>query len=323
MEKACELVRACVRAGYSKIHLDASMACADDQEPLPDHQVAARAAILCEVAEQTCRDSGSPFPLYVVGTEVPAPGGQAEAEGAPAVTSTKQVRSSLAAFQKAFAKRGLSKAWERVVGLVVQPGVEFGDHVVFDYDHRKARRLSAALPSRPRLVYEAHSTDYQSGEALAAMVRDHFAILKVGPWLTFAFREAIFALSSIERELLAGKKGVNLSQVQRAIETAMLRNPVYWRPYYGGTKEEQRLARVFSYSDRCRYYWPVASVQKEINRLLNNLSKLPLPLTLISQYLPGEYEALRQGHLEARPAAIIHHHIRQVLRSYSAACGFE
>src|SRR6185437_13128381 len=34
MEKACALVRACVLAGYQKIHLDASMPCADDPRTL-------------------------------------------------------------------------------------------------------------------------------------------------------------------------------------------------------------------------------------------------------------------------------------------------
>ena len=76
------------------------------------------------------------------------------------------------------------------------------------------------------IVYEAHSTDYQSSQALREMVEDHFAILKVGPWLTFAFREAIFALSAMERELLRGNKAIRLSEVRQALENAMLRDPV-------------------------------------------------------------------------------------------------
>jgi len=319
MEKAGELVRACVLAGYRKLHLDASMACGDDQPTLSDHVVAARAATLCDIAEKTCQKWGRPPSLYVIGTEVPAPGGQADAEGAPVVTSVKQVLRTLAAFESAFQERGLSRAWERVVGLVVQPGVEFGDHTVFAYDHKKAQRLATALPARPRLVYEAHSTDYQSADALALMVRDHFAILKVGPWLTFAFREAVFALSAIEREMLAGKKRVIASEVRGALETAMLRRPADWNSYYKGDGQ-QSLARAYSYSDRCRYYWADTSVQKEIRRLLRNLSAVSLPLPLISQYLPLEYEAIRGGCLQSRPPAIIYHHIRSVLSSYAMAC---
>ena len=37
--------------------------------------------------------------------------------------------------------------------------------------------------------------------SLARMVADHFTLLKVGPCLTNAFREAVFALEEIEAEL--------------------------------------------------------------------------------------------------------------------------
>ncbi len=40
-----------VRAGFSKIHLDASMSCADDPIPLAPETVAERAAVLCLAAE--------------------------------------------------------------------------------------------------------------------------------------------------------------------------------------------------------------------------------------------------------------------------------
>ncbi|WP_181963037.1 class II D-tagatose-bisphosphate aldolase non-catalytic subunit, partial [Klebsiella pneumoniae] len=50
MEKSVELVKAYVRAGFSKIHLDASMSCADDSIPLAPETVAERAAVLCLAA---------------------------------------------------------------------------------------------------------------------------------------------------------------------------------------------------------------------------------------------------------------------------------
>jgi D-tagatose-1,6-bisphosphate aldolase subunit GatZ/KbaZ len=224
-------------------------------------------------------------------------------------------------FRSAFQAHGLFAAWENVVGLVVQPAVEFGDTKVCDYDRQKVHALSAGLPASPALVYEAHSTDYQAPAALAEMVEDHFAILKVGPWLTFAYREAIFALSSIEREILGHKREVRLSQVREALESEMLRNSAYWRPYYRGNDDELRLSRAFSFSDRCRYYWPQPSVGEEVKRLLHNLGLFSFPMTLLSQYLPIEYEAIRQGALENHGAALIGHHIRRVLRFYSAACG--
>jgi D-tagatose-1,6-bisphosphate aldolase subunit GatZ/KbaZ len=323
MLSACELVRACVLAGYNKIHLDASMACADDSKSGPDEStVAQRAAILCRAAESAFEElpSGSSPPLYVIGTEVPAPGGELLPGAPPAVSSADRVHHTLEIFRAAFEEQNVASAWERVIGIVVQPGVEFGENVIFDYDRQRALALSSALPKYPALVYEAHSTDYQRPAALAQMVEDHFAILKVGPWLTFAFREAVFALSAVEREWLAHRRGVRTSQVREALEAAMLRNPAYWRSYYRGTEDEVRLARAYSYSDRCRYYWGDAAVQQELARLRANLDSSPPPLAVVSQYLPLQYDAIRSGRLQARAEVMIQEHVRIVLRIYAAAC---
>lgn len=325
LEKARELVRACVLAGYVKIHLDASMACADDAKPLSESVVAQRAALLCEAAEEAWKElpHGAAPPLYVIGTEVPAPGGESASGSAPIVTTADGLHNTLQIFQDAFDRKGLPGAWQRVVGVVVQPGVEFGDDVVFEYDRNMTSLLSAGLPGSPALVYEAHSTDYQPPSALAQMVEDHFAILKVGPWLTFAFREAVFALSAIERELLAGKKNQRLSQVREVLDQAMLRDPSHWSSYYHGDENQLRLSRAYSYSDRCRYYWHEPAVQAEIDRLLDNLRTHSFPLPLVSQYLPQEYEAIRGGLLDAQPEAIIRYHIQLVLRVYATACGMK
>ena len=323
LEKAAVLVRACVLAGYSKIHLDASMACADDAQPLADEVIAERAAALCHVAEQAWRElpAGSPAPLYVIGTEVPIPGGETEAGLAPAVTRVEHARTTLDNCHAAFLKHSLAAAWERVIGLVVQPGVEFGDASVFEYDRAKALSLSQCLPASPSLVYEAHSTDYQPPKALREMVEDHFAILKVGPWLTFTFREAVFALSDMENEWLGNRRGLSLSQVPEALEQAMLSNPAHWKAYYHGDEMELRFARRYSFSDRSRYYWPDASVERELQKLLDNLTAVPAPLTLVSQYLPEQYDAVRAGALHNHPADLIRNRIRKVLRVYARACG--
>jgi D-tagatose-1,6-bisphosphate aldolase subunit GatZ/KbaZ len=324
MEKASHLVRDCVLAGYSKIHLDTSMSCADDAKiPLEDSSVAERAAILCRVAESAFAEmpSGSSRPVYVIGTEVPAPGGEEVPGASPKVTTVENVEATLEAFHSAFVSRGLSEAWERVVGLVVQPGVEFEDRVVFDYDPAKAKPLSLALPNRPPIVYEAHSTDYQTPMALAQLVDDHFAILKVGPWLTFAYREAIFALEAMERELLGNRKAVVLSNVREQLEGAMLRNPIYWQSYYHGDEQALMLSRAYSLSDRCRYYWNDEMVERAVQQLEKNLSGQMLPPGLVSQYLPMEYEAIRAGQMQSESEALIRFHIRNVLQHYAAACG--
>jgi D-tagatose-1,6-bisphosphate aldolase subunit GatZ/KbaZ len=237
------------------------------------------------------------------------------------VTRVEHVRTTLENFRSAFFERGLGAAWERVIGLVVQPGVEFGDASVFEYDRNHARPLRQCLPASPALVYEAHSTDYQPPLALGQMVEDHFAILKVGPWLTFAFREAVFALSQIEREWMRNRRGAEISQVPEALDQAMLSNPAHWNSYYHGDETELHLARRYSFSDRSRYYWPEPAVERELQKLVANLSAAPPPLTLVSQYLPEQYDGVRTGAIRNQPSALIQDRIRKVLRIYSHACG--
>jgi D-tagatose-1,6-bisphosphate aldolase subunit GatZ/KbaZ len=323
LEKARELVHDCVLAGYLKIHLDASMPCADDgSAEFSEETIAERAAFLCNAAEKAYLElpSGSPKNLYVIGTEVPAPGGESLNARAPTLTSAEHVHQTLETFRRAFAKRDLVSAWERVIALVVQPGVDFEADTIFDYDQAKAGSLSSALSAHPGIVYEAHSTDYQPERSLRQMVEDHFAILKVGPWLTFAFREALFALAAMERELLDRRPGCRLSQVREALEEAMLLKPTHWKSYYLGDEKEVRRSLTFGYSDRCRYYWNEPSVQREVARLLGNLEELRIPLTVVSQFLPLEYEAIRDGQLQPSPEMLIQSHIRHVLRIFSRAC---
>ncbi len=326
VRKACALVHDCVVAGYQKIHLDASMPCGDDEKGcVTERTVADRAAILCQAAEEAHRElpAGSPKLVYVIGTEVPAPGGESVDAHSPVVTKAEDAQRTLEAFRLAFVERGLSSAWERVIALVVQPGVDFGSNAIFGYDRAKAQSLSAALLEHPGIVFEAHSTDYQSPQALARMVEDHFAILKVGPWLTFAFREAVLALSAIERELFTSRSESQISRVREALEAAMLRDPAHWRSYYRGDEDEVRRDLIYGYSDRCRYYWHQPAVQREFARLLDNLGERPIPLTLVSQYLPLEYEAIRTGELQALPERMMQYHIRRVLRVYADACSMK
>lgn len=324
MRKAKVMVQDYAGAGYSKIHLDASMKCGDDdrERPLPKEISAARAADLAAVAEAVCHQAGRAlFPRYVIGTEVPIPGGAQEYEETITVTSPEDVAETIEKTRDAFCQRGLEAAWERVIAVVVQPGVEFGDAHVFDYAPAQAAALARFIESDDQLVYEAHSTDYQTREALRQLVRDHFAILKVGPALTFALREAIFALAMMEADLLQGQPDNMPYRVRTVMDEAMLANPVYWRNHYHGDEVASRFARQFSFSDRIRYYWPQPQVQAVVSRLMQNLGERPLPLTLISQYLPGQYEHIRVGELENTPHALILDRVTAVLSDYAYACG--
>jgi D-tagatose-1,6-bisphosphate aldolase subunit GatZ/KbaZ len=326
MEKAREMVRQYVLAGYAKIHLDSSMRLADDpgdpRQPPSDVTITERAARLAEAAEAAHRElpRGSPPPLYVIGTDVPPPGGERGAADAIWTTGPEEAERTIVLTRETFERRGLGGAWGRVIAVVVQPGVEFGDTNVFEYDRAKAAPLKALIEHHPDLVYEAHSTDYQSEDRLQELVEDHFAILKVGPGLTFAFREAVFALEEIEREWLGGKSGPALSGLRDVMEDAMRANPAHWEGYYRGDEHERRFARRWSLSDRIRYYWPRPEAEAALARLLVNLEERPAPLSLVSQYLPVQYNAVRRGLLSPAPRDLIRHRILEALAPYARAC---
>jgi D-tagatose-1,6-bisphosphate aldolase subunit GatZ/KbaZ len=321
MPRAAEMVRQYVAAGYAKIHLDASMACADDPAgPLADTVAAARTADLAAAAEAALaeRPPGLPAPVYVVGTEVPPPGGQQQGHEGPGLTRVEDAERTLDLVHEAFRRRGLDRGCERILALVVQPGVEFGDEAVYPYRPGASAGLTALAAARG-IVFEAHSTDYQEESALRALVADRFAILKVGPELTFAFREAVFALEEIERELLGPRASDGRSGVREALEEAMLRDPRHWKPYYDADEETARLQRRYSLSDRCRYYWPRPEVQAALARLLANLEGRDLPRGLVGQYLPDGVGRAEEGG-PGLPARLVRNHVRRVLARYGRAC---
>ncbi len=326
MDMAKMLVSEYVKAGYQKIHLDSSMYCADDEgdrkKPLSDKLVAQRASVLCRVAEETWKKCGSNNhpPVYVIGTEVPVPGGAQDEEDGIISTTPQDVERTISITQECFKKAGLSGAWERVIGLVVQPGVEFGDDRIIHFEPEKAGALSKKIIEFDRLVFEAHSTDYQTEEHLRELVKGHFCILKVGPWLTFAYREALFALKAIETEVM-GKRHANLSRLGETLEKAMMKEQKYWRPYYHGDRRQLAFKRKYSFSDRSRYYWNVPEVEAEKNKLFDNLKKDEIPLSLLSQFMPEEFYLVCGGKTRPTPVELVQSHIRRVVGKYSRACG--
>lgn len=314
MAIAKDLVRAYVQAGFIKLHLDCSNPCADDED-LPIELEARRTAELAEVAETTAREGSSKL-RYIIGTEVPAAGGAKAGESHLNVTEPADAAQTIDLSRRAFSSLGLDLAWERVIALVVQPGVEFGDELVHDYDRPAATGLARFIETVPGLVFEAHSTDYQTRAALRALVEDHFAILKVGPGLTFAFREAAFALTEMEEILEEGET----SHLRETLEAAMLETPSHWQKHYDGTSSRQKFSRAYSFSDRIRYYWNVPAVRNAFSRLMSNLGDRPLPLSLLSQYLPGQYRKVRSGEIKNHPREILLSRVKDVLDDYAFAC---
>jgi D-tagatose-1,6-bisphosphate aldolase subunit GatZ/KbaZ len=317
MSHAEELVRSYVAAGYTKLHLDCSYPCADDPEPLPGEVMADRAARMLVVAEAEAVRVGLTGALrYVIGTEVPVPGGADHDIGRLVPTTAAAARETLQQHREAFERAGMASVWSQVMALVVQPGVEFDHLRVIDYRPEATRELRTVLDDEPAMIFEAHSTDYQTLGSLTSLVTDGWGVLKVGPGLTFALREALFALAAIEDELLpAGRR----SRLPTVVEARMLDQPEHWRRYYAGTAEEQAIARRYSYSDRMRYYWPDPAIDAAVGTLLENLTTRGIPDPLLSAFLPAQYERVRSGVLPRSPSELVVDRVRDVLRTYAAA----
>ena len=314
MGKAEELIRDYVEAGFIKIHLDCSMRLGDDPGGTFGLEVevsADRSARLAQIAERTGRSNLR----YVIGTEVPIPGGAREHEEGVSVTKVEDTRQTIEATREAFYRAGLQAAWERVIAVVVQPGVEFGDDFVLPYQSEAAQELSTFIENQS-MLYEAHSTDYQTREALRNMVRDHFAILKVGPALTFAFREGVFVLSKMEDELIPS---MERSDILSVLDRVMVENPEYWVKYYHGSEAEQAFKRRYSLSDRIRYYWPRPAVERAFEKMMVNLDQNPLPVTLVKQKAPDVYILVAEtGAITAEQILLAK--IQHVLGDYADAC---
>jgi D-tagatose-1,6-bisphosphate aldolase subunit GatZ/KbaZ len=271
---------------------------------------ARRTARLARAAERV----GNRDLRYVIGTEVPIPGGAKEHEQDVQVTRVEDARQTIQVTREAFYRAGLPAAWERVIAIVVQPGVEFGDDFVLPYQPTAAQQLSEFIESQP-MIFEAHSTDYQTCQALKNLVSDHFAILKVGPALTFAFREGVFALASMENEMFPSQERSNIISV---LDQVMMERPEDWIKYYHGSAQEQAFKRKYSFSDRIRYYWTHPAVKEAFGNMLRTLHQKPLPEALLKQYVPELTLRLpKTGALT--PEKILYLKIQNVLDDYAQA----
>ena len=311
MQKADAMIRAYAEAGFGKLHIDTSMGCRDEPATLEGEIVARRAARLAAIAEGHKRGLD---PVYVIGTEVPVPGGASHGLDQLEPTRPEAVGQTYEVHRAVFRDLDLQEAFSRVIALVVQPGVEFGHSDVIHFDAHKARALAAALTAFPGIVFEAHSTDYQTRDGLRGLVENGFAILKVGPWLTFALREALYSLDGLA-DVLDGRAPTG--RLMATMEEAMLAAPENWAKHYSGSERELWLQRHFSLSDRVRYYWPGKTASEAVDKLLKRLEGRQVPASVRNQFFPGY--GLAAEPVSAR--ALVINAVKDVLRLYEGATG--
>lgn len=321
MQYSCELVRQYVSAGFRKIHLDPTMPLADDAPAsFGTDLIAKRAAALAIVAEEayekTKNDTPWTYrPAYVIGSEVPVPGGT-ETEETVAVTRPDDLSATISCFRDAFLSVDLPQVFEDTIAVVAQIGIEFSDEAVHAYNHDAMKELTKELEKYPSLRFESHSSDYQTPECLCHMVRDGVGILKVGPEVTFKLREGLFALSKIEDEI-SPLFNLTPSDFINELERTMLEaTPNYWEKYYHGTLAQQAFKRKYSFSDRSRYYFAQPAVVAAMSKLIDNLSSIDIPLTVISQYLPEEFSKIQSGEISCDPVSILESKTQSVVHRY-------
>jgi D-tagatose-bisphosphate aldolase class II non-catalytic subunit len=306
------MMQAYAEAGISKLHLDCSMGCAGEPVALDDATTAARAAELCAVAEGV----GGDF-VYIIGTEIPAPGGAHEELTDLVPTKPEAVHETYAVHKRMFKAKGLGAAFDRVIAIVVQPRVESAQMSVVIYDPDRARGLVAARADLLGLVYEAHSTDYQTAAALRALVDDGFAILKVGPSLTFALRETLYGL-----EMAAAEVDGEPRRLRDTMERLMLAEPSVWKEHIHGDAKSQQSQRHYGLADRIRYYWGHQEAKAAMADLYARYRKTRPHIGILSQYLSGLLikEALEAGDDLGEPDGLIRRAVRRSIRPWIEAC---
>ena len=314
MEKASELVKIYVSAGFNKIHLDTSMGCKDEPDKISDELSASRATKLLGIAETTAQKNNLPPPHYIIGTEVPAPGGANHLLNKVLPTTPKNAIKTIETHLNKINLEGYSDVIPRIIGVVVQPGVEFGNQNIVSYDRKKTTSLNKILNDYPNLIFEAHSTDYQGGHGLRQLVQDGFLILKVGPELTFSLREGLYGLDLIASELFSSYGDRPL---YKQMDELMVSNPSHWNDYYFGTNIEKRLLRHYSLSDRIRYYWNTKTAINSVDELFKTLQGKKIPYTLIKQFLPSE---TKFADIPLEPRDLLISKLSKNLQVYSKAC---
>ena len=325
MAYARTLVHDYVKAGFTKIHIDTSMKVADDDpnERLSDETIARRGAELARVCEDAYQellkeDPNAVRPVYIVGSEVPIPGGATGDNSGMQVTRVEDFKNTVATFEKAFKDQGLEETWKDVIAVVVQPGVEEKDAGCTEYDRAKAAELMASIKEFPNIVFEGHSTDYQTKYKLRELVEDGVGVLKVGPGLTYGAREALFSLAYIEENMFHGRED-ETSHFIDVLEKAMLETPKNWAKHYYGNENELWFKRKFSFSDRSRYYMPNPEVKAAMDKMFENLRKEGINLAALSQFMPMQYTKVREGVLQNDPAELVKDRVKNTIDEYRFA----
>ena len=99
----------------------------------------------------------------------------------------------------------------------------------------------------------------------------------------------------------------------------MLDRPEYWQSHYHGDGNARRPPAVTAIPTACAITGQTARLTTPLSGWYATADE-PIPLPLISQYLPLQYSKVRDGALSSTPRELILDHIQDILHQYHAAC---
>ena len=321
LNKTCELISDIVDLGINKMGIHAGELLKGDPvgETLAQEIIIARETVLYQAAERAAvKLPGEKKPLYVIGVHPR----QGTKEDQMNIVRKEDVEIAVDQFAQTAEAAGLPEIKERLLAVRIFLGNGYDSESVIPFDSSLLKELGGCVCGDRSVVLEALQTDFQSQTVLNQLVGNHFAFLSVGLELTYTMREALFSLALMENETMIGKPGVYLSNFIIELDRAMQSAPHHWQEYYTGNGFEQLVARKYSFYDRSRFFLENKDVRKMRKRLYDNLTANPVPLTVLRQFMPRQYERVTAGELENKPKALVMDAIRYALHRYSRACGW-
>ena len=106
------------------------------------------------------------------------------------------------------------------------------------------------------------------------------------------------------------------------LEQVMTEDPHNWQKHYHGSFHQLGLARKYSFSDRARYYIGGEKMVETQEKLFENLRKYPIPMNMLHQFMPLQYQKVRSGALELDPKALALDGAAQFMADYEYAAGW-
>jgi len=321
LKKTRAFISDLVSLGFKKLGIHAAIPLKGDpaDQPLPQEVIVAREAALYKAAEGAAATlPEEEKPLYVIDAHP----GQVMAEDQENVVRKEDVEIAVDMFAKTAEAAGLPEMKERLLAVRIFSGVGHDGEKVIPFDSSLLEELGGCVYRTKPVVMEVLQTDFQPQTVLDELAHNHFALMSVGPELTYTMREALFSLAMMENETMIGKPGVYLSNFIIELDRSMQSAPQHWQKYYTGNGFEQLIARKYSLYDRSRFYWEDKEVRKTKKRLFENLIEYPIPLTVMRQFMPYQYERVAAGELENKPDELVMDAVRRALRRYSRACGW-